>query len=125
MLAVIATTLAALIAAAVVLVGARTVWAPHSATGFGIPNTRADDPALRAWLSVMGVRDIGTGLILAVLLIAGSTHLLGWAVLAATLVPVGDAAVVARSGGPRSVIYGVHLATAATMLVISVLLLLA
>ncbi|SEE48785.1 hypothetical protein SAMN05216483_6374 [Streptomyces sp. 2131.1] len=52
MLAAIATTLAALIAAAVVLVGARSVWAPSSAVGFGIPNTRPDDRRCdRGWPS--------------------------------------------------------------------------
>jgi hypothetical protein len=125
MLAAIATTLAALIAAAVVLVGARSVWAPRSAVGFGIPNTRPDDPAMRSWLAIMGVRDIGTGLILGVLLIGATTHLLGWVMLAAALIPAGDAAVVARSKGPRPVIYGVHLGTAAAMLIIAALLLLA
>ncbi|MFJ7629254.1 DUF4267 domain-containing protein [Streptomyces sp. NPDC097595] len=125
MLAAIATTLAALIAAAVVLVGARLVWAPRSAVGFGIPNTRPDDPAMRSWLAIMGVRDIGTGLMLGVLLIGATTHLLGWVMLAAALIPAGDAAVVARSKGPRAVIHGVHLGTAATMVIIAALLVLA
>jgi hypothetical protein len=43
--------------------------------------------------------------------------------LAATAIPVGDALIVRRSGGPKSAVYGVHGGTAAVMLVISVLLL--
>jgi hypothetical protein len=43
--------------------------------------------------------------------------------LAATAIPVGDAAIVLRSHGPKSAVYAIHGATAAVMLVISVLLL--
>ncbi|MYU47622.1 DUF4267 domain-containing protein [Streptomyces sp. SID7803] len=128
MLAAIATALAALIAAAVVLVGARSVWAPGSAVGFGIPpNTRPpDDPAMRSWLAVMRPRHRHRLILGGVLLIGATTHLLGWVMLAAALIPAGDAAVVARSkGGPRSVIYGVHLGTAAAMVIIAGLLVLA
>ncbi|WP_256332949.1 DUF4267 domain-containing protein [Streptomyces sp. 2131.1] len=70
----------------------------------------------------MGVRDIGTGLILGVLLIGATTHLLGWVMLAAALIPAGDAAVVARSKGSHAAIYGVHLGTAAIMVIIAALL---
>jgi hypothetical protein len=44
--------------------------------------------------------------------------------LAAAGIPVGDALIVLRSGGPRATAYGVHAATAVVMLVISLLLLL-
>jgi hypothetical protein len=39
--------------------------------------------------------------------------------------PVGDALIVLRNNGPRAAVYGVHGSTAAVMLVISVLLLVA
>ena len=45
--------------------------------------------------------------------------------LAATGIPVGDALIVLRNKGPRSAVYGIHGATAAVMLAISVLLLVA
>jgi hypothetical protein len=51
--------------------------------------------------------------------------LLGWFMLAATGIPVGDALIVLRDNGPRAAVYGVHGSTAAVMLVISVLLLVA
>jgi hypothetical protein len=43
--------------------------------------------------------------------------------LAASGLPVGDALIVLRSKGPKATAYGVHAATAAVMLVSSVLLL--
>jgi hypothetical protein len=43
--------------------------------------------------------------------------------LAATLIPVGDALIVLRSKGPRAAVYGIHGATALVMAVITILLL--
>jgi hypothetical protein len=54
---------------------------------------------------------------------AGATHLLGWMILAATIIPLADAAIVAGHGGPKSIAYGVHGLTAAVMLITSALLL--
>ena len=76
-------------------------------------------------MSVKGVRDIASGLILLILMAAGATHLLGWVILAATIIPLADAAIVLRNGGPRSIAWGVHGVTAAVMLVTSALLLIA
>ncbi|WBB47430.1 DUF4267 domain-containing protein [Verrucosispora sp. WMMA2044] len=78
-----------------------------------------------AWLSVKAVRDIAAGLFILILVVGGTTHLLGWLMLAATLIPIGDALIVMRSGGPRAAVYGIHGATAAVMLSIRVLLLIA
>ncbi|WP_406386117.1 DUF4267 domain-containing protein [Streptomyces sp. NBC_01618] len=50
---------------------------------------------------------------------------MGWFMLAATGIPVGDALIVLRSNGPRSAVYGIHGTTAVVMLAISVLLLVA
>jgi uncharacterized protein DUF4267 len=125
MLSNVATVLAGLIGVGVIFVGARLIWAPTTAAGFGIPGTPTEDGDFRAWLSVMGVRDIASGLFILIVLVAGTTHLLGWFMLAATAVPVGDALIVMRSGGPKSAVYGIHGGTAVVMLVISVLLLVA
>jgi len=51
-------------------------------------------------------------------------HPLGWYLLIASGIPVGDALIVLRSGGPRAAAYGVHGATAAVMLTTGMLLLL-
>jgi len=124
MLVTIAEVLAAVVGALVVLMGANGLRAPRVAAGFGIPGTPTGDPAFRSWLAVKSVRDAAIGLFIFVLLAGGTPHLLGWFMLAATGIPVGDALIVLRSGGPKATAYGVHAATAAAMLVISLFLLL-
>jgi len=54
---------------------------------------------------------------------AGATHLLGWVILAATIIPLADATIVLGHGGPKSIAYGVHGLTAAVMLMTSAFLL--
>jgi hypothetical protein len=124
-LAIIATVLAALVGAGIIAMGASSFFAPQNAAGFGIPDTPTEDPVFRSWLMVKAVRDIGCGLLLFVVLAFGSTQLVGLFMLAAAFIPIGDALIVWRSKGPKSAVYGVHGATAAGMLVISVLLLIA
>jgi hypothetical protein len=125
MLTTIATVLAGLIGAGIIFIGAQAFWAPQAAAGFGIPNTRTEDPNFQAWLSVKAVRDIGCGIFILILIAGATPHLLGWFMLAATGIPAGDALIVLRSKGPKAAAYGVHAATAAVMLLISALLLLA
>lgn len=115
--------LAGVLAAAIILIGARFLIAPRvAAAGYGVlPDL--GQPGVRAYLSVKGIRDITTGLFVIILLLAHATHLVGWVMLAATLIPVADATIVLRSGGAKSTAYGVHGGTAAVMLVTTVLLL--
>lgn len=115
--------LAGLLAAAIIVIGARFLVAPRvAAAGYGVlPDL--DQPGARAYLSVKGVRDIATGLFVIILLIVGATHLIGWAMLAATIIPIADATIVLRNGGSTSIAYGVHGGTAAVMLVTTALLL--
>ena len=124
MLTIIGSVIAGLIAAGIIVLGTRYVWAPQAAVAFGIPRAPVTDQAFRSWVRVKGVRDIASGVFAAILLGYGSAHLLGWFMLAAALIPVGDATVVLRSGGPRSAVYGIHAATAAVMLAGALLLLL-
>src|SRR5262249_25868133 len=70
-----------------------------------------------------GIRDIASGLFVAILMACGSAHVLGWLMLAATLIPVADAVIVLHQGGSRTVAFGVHGGTAVAMLIISGLLL--
>jgi hypothetical protein len=116
--------LAGLLAAGIIFLGARFLIAPRiAAAGYGVlPDV--DQASVRAYLSVKGVRDIATGLFVIILMIAGETHLVGWVMLAATIIPLGDAAIVLRSGGSRSIAWGVHGVTAVVMLVTTALLLL-
>jgi hypothetical protein len=51
----------------------------------------------------------------------GSAHALGWFMLIATIIPIGDAAIVLQQGGLRVVALGAG--TAAAMVIISGLLL--
>ncbi|QVQ54320.1 DUF4267 domain-containing protein [Spiractinospora alimapuensis] len=123
MVTTVATVLAGLIGAGVFFLGVVGLSAPRFAAGFGIPHTPTEDPTFRSWLAVKAVRDLGAGLFILIVLVGGSTHLLGWLVLAATVIPTGDALIVLRGGGPRSAVYGVHGATALAVLVVGVLLL--
>jgi hypothetical protein len=116
--------LAGLLAAGIIFLGARFLVAPRvAAAGYGVlPDV--DQTSVRAYLSVKGVRDIATGLFVLILMAAGETHLIGWVMLAATIIPLADATIVLRSGGSKSIGWGVHGATAAVMLVTTALLLL-
>ncbi|HEU5469261.1 MAG TPA: DUF4267 domain-containing protein [Actinophytocola sp.] len=123
MLTNVATVLAGLIGVAMIVIGARAFWAPQAAVGFGIPDTPTEDRAFRAWLSVKAVRDIGSGVFIVIVLVAATPQVLGWLMLAATGIPVGDALIVLRSNGPKAIAYGIHGATAVVVLAIGVLLL--
>ncbi|MFF3374628.1 DUF4267 domain-containing protein [Streptomyces sp. NPDC002680] len=125
MLTNVANVLAGLVGAGIIFIGVRALWAPQAAVDFGIPGTPTEDRNFQAWLSVKGVRDIASGLFVFILLVGATPHLLGWFMLAATGIPVGDALIVRRSNGPRAAVYGIHGATAVVMLAISVLLLVA
>lgn len=115
--------LSGLIAAAIIVVGVRFFITPRvAATGYGVVPDLGQR-STGAYLSVKGVRDIASGLIVIVLMVAGATHLLGWVILAATVIPLADTAIVLTNGGSKGIAWGVHGATAALMLVTAGLLL--
>lgn len=115
--------LAGLIAAGIVFIGARFVLAPRvAAAGYGV-QPDLGQRSVGAYLNVKGVRDIASGLFVFILMAAGATHLLGWVILAATIIPLADAAIVLSNDGPKSIAWGVHGLTAAVMLVTAALLL--
>ena len=119
----IAYVLAGLIAVGIVFVGARFIVAPRvAAAGYGVQQD-LDQPSAGAYLNVKGIRDIASGLFVVILMVAGATHLLGWVILAATIIPLADATIVLGNGGPKSIAWGVHVLTAVVMLVTSALLL--
>jgi hypothetical protein len=92
-----------------------------SASGYGVP--AGTEPHSRAYLSAKGIRDIASGLFAAMLIAYGSAHALGWFMLIAPIIPIGDAAIVLQQGGRRAVAFGVHGGTAGAMVIISGLLL--
>ena len=120
----IAYTLAGLIGAGIIFIGARFILAPRvAAAGYGV-QPDLSQRSTGAYLSVKGVRDIASGLFIFILIAAGAAHLLGWVILAATIIPLADAAIVLGHGGSKSIALGVHGLTAAVMLTTSALFLL-
>ena len=116
--------LAGLIGVGIVFIGARFILAPRTAAAaYGVQSDLGQQ-SVGAYLSVKGVRDIASGLFVFILMAAGATHLLGWVILAATIIPLADATIVLGHGGSRSIAWGVHGLTAAIMLITAGLLLL-
>ncbi len=120
---IVAYTLAGLIAAAIIFIGARFIVAPRvAAAGYGVEPDLTQS-SVGAYMRGKGVRDIASGLIVIILMAAGATHLLGWVILAATIIPIADAAIVLGGGGAKSIARGVHGATVVVMLITSAMLL--
>jgi hypothetical protein len=116
-------SLAGLIATAIVFIGARFILAPRvAAAGYGV-QPDLSQPSVRAYLRVKGIRDIASGMFVFILMAAGSAHLLAWIILAATIIPLADAAIVLSSGGSKAVAWGVHGLTAVVMIGTAALLL--
>jgi hypothetical protein len=123
MLTTIATVVAGLLGAGLLLMGASAVARPQNAAGFGIPDAPVHDRVLQPWLRVKGLREIAPGAFVFVLMLAASSSALGWYLVVFAAIPAGDALVVLRSGGPKATAYGVHAATSAVMLVTGLCLL--
>jgi len=115
--------LSAAIALTIVLIGMHFFVAPYAAAqGFGVavvPDARWD-----AYLSVKAIRDIGAGIFTAILILNRSSQLLGFFLLAVTIVPLSDALIVLKHGGTKATAFGIHGATASMSLMTSGLLLL-
>jgi hypothetical protein len=105
--------LSSLIAVGIVFIGSRFWWDPATASrDFGIPNSPSPSTGFASWLAVKGTRDIGSGLFVFLLMANGSPRLLGEFLLVASLIAMGDAAIVLRSGGSRTAAFGIHGLTA-------------
>lgn len=118
----LSTGLAALIAVGIIYIGMRYLLAPQStASTFGLPAWPTGEAD--GFLAVKGVRDLASGLLVAMLLVTGHRRALGWALLAATVIPVGDMLVIVTNDGLLSTAYGVHGATAAMVAATAALLL--
>ena len=105
--------LSGLIALAIIFLGSRFWVAPASASAdFGIAGSPPPSTGFSAWLSVKGTRDIASGLFVILLMANGSPRLLGEFMLVASLIALGDMVTVLRSGGSRTVAFGIHGLTA-------------
>ena len=99
------------------LIGARFLLAPAiAAGGFGIAGAPALSPGFSAWLATKGVRDIASGLFIFLMLAEAPHPLAGAFLLVASLIPIGDAVIVRRSGGSTAAALGIHGATAVVVI---------
>ncbi|MFI9596719.1 DUF4267 domain-containing protein [Nonomuraea sp. NPDC052265] len=118
----VATALALLGALFIGYVGLNYLLGPEAAAaGFGLPQPPSGDAG--GYFAVKGVRDIGQGLVIVALLLAGQRRALGWAMLAMSFVPLGDMTIVLSHGGPAAAAVGIHGATALLVILTSALLL--
>jgi hypothetical protein len=114
--------LSGVIAIGIIFIGCRFLLAPSiAAAAYGV--AAGTEPHSRAYPFAKGIRDIASGLFIAMLMAYGSAHVLGCFMLIATLIPIADAAIVLRHGGSKAIAFGVHGSTAVVMLIISGLLL--
>jgi hypothetical protein len=73
------------------------------------------------FLSVKGVRDLGLGVSMAVLLAIRERRALGWFLLCTALIPIGDGSLILIHGGSAATAFSVHYATAAGVIVTGLL----
>jgi hypothetical protein len=130
MLTTISFLVSGVIGVGIIFLGARFLLAPQTAAagyGVAVEPAQAQTPARGPypWLYVKGVRDIASGIFTFILLINQAPHVLGAFMAAAVIIPVGDAAIVLRSGGTRAAAFGIHGVTAAVMLAAGAALLVA
>ena len=119
---VIPLSLAALIAVTITAIGSFYLVSPERMTGsFGL-KLPAPDADTRSWLRLKGIRDIGCGLVVLALMLAGERRSLGIALLAFAIIPLGDMSIVLGSGGSKLKAFSIHALTCAVMLVVGLLL---
>jgi hypothetical protein len=105
----------------IAFLGARFVLAPRTAAaGYGVPADPAGNGG--AYLTVKGGRDISLGIMGLALLAFVGARAEAWFMLAAALMPLADMLIVLRHGGRKAVAFGVHLSTAAVVLISAALL---
>ncbi|MEV5749710.1 DUF4267 domain-containing protein [Actinoallomurus sp. NPDC052308] len=120
MLTPIAYGLAIALVVLVLIIGLRFLLAPQAAaTGYGVPARENGDPA---YLTIKGLRDFTYGILGAALLAFSSAHAVGWYMLIAAILPLGDTLIVLRHGGTKAVAFGIHFATAMGCLISAALM---
>ena len=114
-------SLAALIAVGVIVIGCFYLVSPERALGsFGL-KPPASDADTRAWLRLKGIRDVASGLVVLTMMLADRRSI-GIALLVLAIIPLGDMAIVLRSGGSKSRALSIHGVTCAVILVVGFLL---
>ena len=115
-------SLAALMAAAIIVIGCFYLISPERMTGsFGL-KPPASDADTRAWLRLKGIRDVVSGLVVLTMMLTTDMRSVGIALLVEAIVPLGDMSIVLGSGGSKSKAFSIHGVTCAVMLVVGLLL---
>jgi hypothetical protein len=119
---VIPLTLAALIAAGIIVIGCFYLVSPERMSGsFGL-KPPASDADTRAWLRLKGIRDVASGLVVLAMMVTADWRLVGIALLVEAVIPFGDMSISLGSGGRKATAFSVHGVTCAVMLVVGLLL---
>ena len=95
-------TLVILISIAVMVIGCFYIAAPErvvSSFGLRLPATDANT---RAWLHLKGIRDVGCGLAVVILLLTTNLRTVGILFLVFAVIPLGDMSNVLVSGGRKA-----------------------
>ena len=119
---VIPLTLAALIAAGIIVIGCFYLVSPERMSGsFGL-KPPASDADTRAWLRLKGIRDVASGLVVLAMMATADWRLVGIALLVEAVIPFGDMSISLGSGGRKATAFSVHGVACAVMLVVGLLL---
>ena len=114
--------LAALLAVAIIVIGCFYLVSPERISGtFGL-KPPASDADTRAWLRPKGIRDIAAGLVVLTMMLTADARLVGIALLAEAIIPLGDMSIVLGSGGSKSRAFSIHGVTCAVMLAVGLML---
>ena len=115
-------TLAALIAAGIIVIGYFYLASPQRVSGsFGL-KPPAPDADTRAWLRLKGIRDVACGLVVLSTMLTTESRTVGIVLLALAVIPFGDMSNILGSGGRKATAFSVHGVTCAVMLVVGLLL---
>ncbi|MFF4411302.1 DUF4267 domain-containing protein [Streptosporangium sp. NPDC001559] len=120
MLTPVAYGLAVLLDLLIAFIGLRFLLTPGpAAAGYGVPAKENGDAA---YLTIKGLRDLTYGLVGLALLAFAGARAEAWFMLVVAIVPLVDTVIVLRHGGTRAVAFGIHFATAVTVLISAALL---
>jgi len=110
--------LAALLAVAIIVIGCFYLVSPERISGtFGL-KPPASDADTRAWLRPKGIRDIAAGVVVLTMMLTADARLVGIALLAEAIIPLGDMSIVLGSGGSKSRAFSIHGVTCAVMIAV-------
>ena len=114
--------MAALVAVGIIVIGSFYLLSPERISGtFGL-KPPATDVDTRAWLRPKGIRDVASGLVVLAMMLTADSRLVGIALLAFAIIPLGDMSIILGAGGSRSRAFSMHGLTGAVMLVVGLVL---